>query len=156
MTATAELERALELVPAELDARTRVQVLLGCSKHGGPHTARDREMSEEALALARQIGDQASEATALMQLGLIAASNSGMAEIGSEPLNMVAEARSMATAAKALRPLLAIATNESHLLEGAGEHEAAAQVARQGVASAGSTAWPGRPGRSWPSTTPSR
>jgi ATP/maltotriose-dependent transcriptional regulator MalT len=133
---TADLERALELVPAELDAPARVQILLGCSKHGGPHTARDREMGEEALSLARQIGDQASEATALMQLGLIAASNSGMAEIGSEPLNMVAEARSMATAAKALRPLLAIATNESHLLEGAGEHEAAAQVARQGVVSA--------------------
>jgi DNA-binding CsgD family transcriptional regulator/tetratricopeptide (TPR) repeat protein len=132
----ADLERALELVPAELDAPARVQILLGCGKHGGRHTPRDRETSEEALALARQIGDQASEASALMSLGLIAASHSGMAEIGSAPLNMVAEARSIATEAKALRPLLNIATNESHLLEGAGEHEAAARVARQGVASA--------------------
>ncbi len=136
LDSTTDLERALELVPAELDAVVRVQILVSCGKHGGRHTTRDRQATEEALALARQIGDQASEASALMSMGLIAASNSGMAEIGSAPLNKVVEARTIATAAKAFRLLLAIATNESHLLEGAGEHEAAAQVARQGVVSA--------------------
>jgi DNA-binding CsgD family transcriptional regulator len=132
----ADLERALELVPAELDPAARVQVLVSCGKHGGRHTPRDRETTEQALVLARQIGDQASEASALQSMGSIAASHSGMAEIGSEPLNLVIQARSIATEAKAFRLLLAIATNESHLLEGAGEHEAAAQVARQGVADA--------------------
>ncbi|HEY0716073.1 MAG TPA: AAA family ATPase [Streptosporangiaceae bacterium] len=132
----ADLERALELVPAELDPAARVQLLLTCGKHGGRHSVRDRETTEQALALARQIGDQASEASALMSLGLIGASHSGTADIGSEPLNRVVQARSIATEAKAFRCLLYIATNESHLLEGAGEHEAAAQVARQGVASA--------------------
>ena len=136
LDSTTDLERALELVPAELDPVVRVQVLVSCGKHGGRHTTRDRQATEEALALARQIGDQASEASALMSMGLIAASNSGMAEIGSAPLDKVVEARTIATAAKAFRLLLAIATNESHLLEGAGEHEAAAQVARQGVVSA--------------------
>ncbi len=136
LDSTTDLERALELVPAELDAVVRVQILVSCGKHGGRHTTRDRQATEEALALARQIGDQASEASALMSKGLIAASSSGMAEIGSAPLNTVIEARTIATEAKAFRLLLAIATNESHLLEGAGEHEAAAQVARQGVVSA--------------------
>ena len=132
----ADLDRALELVPAELDAPARVQILVACGKHGGRHSTRDRESSEQALALARKIGDQANEASALQSLGIISTGNSGMAEIGSEPLEMMIEARSLATAANSFRTLLAIATNESHLLEGAGEHEAAAQVARQGVASA--------------------
>jgi DNA-binding CsgD family transcriptional regulator len=131
-----DLERALELVPAGLADGARVQILIACGKHGGRHTTEDRMAAEEALALARQIGDQANEASALQSLGILATGQSGMAEVGSEPLNMVIEARSLATAAKAFRSLLAIATNESHLLEGAGEHEAAARVARQGVASA--------------------
>jgi DNA-binding CsgD family transcriptional regulator len=132
----ADLHRALELVPAELSAPARVQILLSCGKHGGRHVPRDRESSEEALALARKIGDRASEASALMSLGIIATDPSGMAEIGSEPLAMVIEARTIATEVKAFRSLLHIATNESHLLEGAGEHEAAAKVAQQGVARA--------------------
>jgi DNA-binding NarL/FixJ family response regulator len=131
-----DLYRALELVPAELDAAARVQILVSCGKHGSRHTRWDRESAEQALELARQIGDVASEASALQALGIIATGNSGMAEIGSEPLNRVIEARALATRAKAFRSLLAIATNESHLLEGAGEHEAAAKMASQGVASA--------------------
>jgi DNA-binding CsgD family transcriptional regulator len=131
-----DLEEALELVPAGVADTARVQILIACGKHGGRHTVRDRSSAEEALALARQIGDPAHEASALQSLGILATGCSGMAEVGSEPLNMVTEARSLATAAKAFRTLLAIATNESHLLEGAGEHEAAAKVARQGAATA--------------------
>ncbi len=131
-----DLEQALELVPAGVADTARVQILIACGKHGGRHTVQDRTSAEEALALARQIGDPAHEASALQSLGILATGRSGMAEVGSEPLNMVTEARSLATAAKAFRTLLAIATNESHLLEGAGEHEAAAKVARQGAATA--------------------
>ena len=49
---------------------------------------------------------------------------------------MIAEARSLAGKASALRPLLKVAINESHVLEGMGEHGRAAEVARAGIASA--------------------
>ncbi|HEX3752786.1 MAG TPA: LuxR C-terminal-related transcriptional regulator, partial [Streptosporangiaceae bacterium] len=134
--AATDLDRARELVPAELSAPARLQILLSCEKHGSRDRQRDTAFPEEALALARQLGDRASEAKALISLGLLAAEPGGMAVIGSEPLTMVAQARSIATAAQAPRVLLDVAINESHLLEGAGEHEAAAKVARQGAASA--------------------
>jgi DNA-binding CsgD family transcriptional regulator len=134
--AATDLDRARELVPAELSAPARLQILLSCEKHGSRSKQRDSAYPEEALALARQLGDRASEAKALITLGLLAAEPSGMAVTGSEPLAMVNQARSIATAAQAPRVLLDVAINESHLLEGAGEHEAAAKVARQGAASA--------------------
>jgi ATP/maltotriose-dependent transcriptional regulator MalT len=134
--AATDLDRARELVPAELSAPARLQILLSCEKHGSRDKQRDGAFPEEALALARQLGDRASEASALISLGLLAANPGGMAVTGSEPLAMVAQARSLATAAHAPRVLLNVAINESHLLEGAGEHEAAAKVARQGAASA--------------------
>jgi len=133
---TEDLERARELVPAAVSPSARLQILLACEKHGGRHVPRDREMPAEALALARQTGDRASEARALMTLGMIAADPSGMAAPGSEPLALVAEAREIAAAAQDHRALLYVAVNESHLLEGAGEHEAAAAVARQGAKTA--------------------
>jgi DNA-binding CsgD family transcriptional regulator len=133
---TEDLERARELVPASVSAPARLQILLACEKHGGRHVPRDPTMPEEALALARQTGDRASEARALMTLGMVASDPSGMAAAGSKPLAMVAEARSIAAAARDHRALLYVAVNESHLLEGAGEHEAAATVARKGAATA--------------------
>jgi DNA-binding CsgD family transcriptional regulator len=71
-----------------------------------------------------------------MRLALIAADPGGMAAPGSEALELLARARAFAEQAKAYPPLLQAAINESHLLEGAGEHEAAAAVARQGIARA--------------------
>ena len=59
-----------------------------------------------------------------------------MAPPGSEALHMVARARAIAAEANAYKTLLYVAINESHLLEGAGEHDAAAEVARQGVTTA--------------------
>ena len=49
---------------------------------------------------------------------------------------MFAEARSLAGRTGTYRPLLQVAINESHVLEGMGEHERAARVARAGIASA--------------------
>ncbi len=49
---------------------------------------------------------------------------------------MVARAKEIARRGNAYKSLLHVAINESHLLEGAGEHEAAAEVARQGVVTA--------------------
>jgi tetratricopeptide (TPR) repeat protein len=108
-----DLKRALELVPAGLAPAARTQVLVSMACHGGRHRPDDRAAAEEALTLARQVGDSASEA-----------------------MNLVAQARSIASGANAYKTILHVAINESHLLEGAGEHKAAAEVARQGVARA--------------------
>ena len=51
-------------------------------------------------------------------------------------LDLLEQARALAEQAQAHGALLRAATYESHLLEGVGEHERAAQAARQGVASA--------------------
>jgi ATP/maltotriose-dependent transcriptional regulator MalT len=133
---SADLKRALELVPADLApaARTRVLVSLAC--HGGRHRPSDRAAAEEALKLARQAGDLSSEANALLSLAAACCDPGGMALPGSEGLDLVAQARSIASGANAYKTILHVAINESHLLEGAGEHEAAAEVARQGVARA--------------------
>ena len=72
-------------------------------------------------------------------------------------LEMLAEARSLAGQAGAFRPLLHVAINESHVLEGMGEHERAAQVARgRHRQRAGLRARPLDRDASWRSTWPSR
>jgi ATP/maltotriose-dependent transcriptional regulator MalT len=131
-----DLDRALALVPAEMSPSARARILLSCGKSGARHRAQDRAAAQEALALARQAGDAGLEASALMTLAVIAASPGGMATPGSESLELLARARAFAERAKAYPPLLRAAINESHLLEGAGQHEAAAAVARQGIARA--------------------
>jgi DNA-binding CsgD family transcriptional regulator len=131
-----DLRQALELVPAELSPSARTRILLSCVRHGNKHGPTYHAEAEEALALARQAGDTGSEASALVTLAIVAADPAGMASKGSESLELIARARSIAGEAKEYRPLLHAAINESHLLEGAGEHEAAAEVARQGIASA--------------------
>jgi DNA-binding CsgD family transcriptional regulator/tetratricopeptide (TPR) repeat protein len=131
-----ELQQALQLVPADFAPSARARILMSSGKHAGNCDPQDRPMAVEALALARQVGDAGTEANALLTLALIAAHPGGMARQGSEPLDLIAQARSIADEARAYQPLLQAATNESHLLEGAGEHEAAAEVARRGIASA--------------------
>ena len=131
-----DLKRALELVPAGLSPAARTLILVSIACHGGRHRPEDRAAAEEALTLARQVGDSASEANALLSLAVTLSDPGGMALRGSEAMDMVAQARSIARGANAYKTLLHVAINESHLLEGAGEHEAAAEVARQGVASA--------------------
>ena len=51
-------------------------------------------------------------------------------------LRLFGEARALAGRNGALRPLVHAAINESHVLEGTGEHERAAQLARDGITSA--------------------
>src|SRR6516165_7318871 len=60
------------------------------------------------------------------------------ARAGDEPvaLETLGLARAVAGRAGAYEPLLQAVINESHLLEGMGEHERAAEVARAGIASA--------------------
>ncbi len=130
-----DLKRALGLVPADLAPAARTRVLVSVACHGGRHRPCDRAAAEEALRLARQVGDLSSEGHALLSLAATLCPG-GMALPGSEGLDLIAQARSIASGTNAYETILHVAINESHLLEGAGEHEAAAEVARQGIARA--------------------
>jgi DNA-binding CsgD family transcriptional regulator len=128
-----DLRAALELVPAGLGDAARARVLVSESKYlAEPHGPEGRIAAEEALSLAQRVGDAATQVNALCELACIE-SHSGN---DLAALAMLAEARSLAAKAGALRPLLHAAINESHILEGMGEHERAAEVARAGIASA--------------------
>ena len=129
----ADLEAALDLVPPGVADSARAQVLLIMVKHAWPPRAPQASAAvDEALGLARQAGDGATEASALIEQAMI------QARAGDEPvaLETLGLARAVAGRAGAYEPLLQAVINESHLLEGMGEHERAAEVARAGIASA--------------------
>ena len=134
---TGDLQEALALVPAGVSASARAQVLLGLARFG--YTANQRAFAQEALDLARQVGDTFAEVNALLIVATSTTSPGGQAASGSEALTLIAEARTLATRADDARSLLRAAALESHLLEGAGEHERAARVARQGMRDAEAT-----------------
>jgi ATP/maltotriose-dependent transcriptional regulator MalT len=127
-----DLLEALEYVPAEVSPGTRIDILLELA-HCPPKITVERSYAEEALAIARQIGDEAQEANALLTLAMFNAEPGGQASSGSGPLELVEQARDMAGRHGAEEVLLAAAVGESHLLEGAGEHERAAAAARRGT-----------------------
>jgi DNA-binding CsgD family transcriptional regulator len=127
-----ELEEALVYVPADVSAASRIEVLLALA-HCPPKITVERSYVEEAMALARQAGDEASEAEALLTLAFFRADPGQQAASGSGPLELVAQARDLAGHRGAQSVLLRAAVAESHLLEGAGEHELAAEAARRGT-----------------------
>ena len=94
--------------------------------HCPPKITIERSYAEEALALARQAGDEAKEAGALLTLAMFNADPGQEAASDSGPLELITQARDMAGRRGAEDVLLVAAVNESHLLEGAGEHEHAA------------------------------
>ena len=131
-----DLERALDLVPAEVSPATRAQILLDIARCD-PEVSRDRSYAEEALTLARQAGDQAVEANALVTLAMFQADAAAQqAGPDSEAIRQIAAGRALAEHTGAHDLLIKAAINESHLLEGAGEHELAAEAAARGVAAA--------------------
>src|SRR5215471_966491 len=127
-----ELREAVRLMPASPPSAARARMLAMCAKR--METSNEPgayAMAEEALALARQTGDAATEAYAL-----ITVAHAPGHELNAENLEMLAQARALAERAQAYDALLQATVTESDLLEGMGEHERAAQVARQGVISA--------------------
>jgi ATP/maltotriose-dependent transcriptional regulator MalT len=123
---------ALQTVPADAPA-ARLAILLSAARCM-PHVPDESCYAEEALALARQTGDEASEANALMSLAMFHAGAGQESGTGSDPVELIAQARSMAERAGAYDVVAKAAINESHLLEGAGEHERAVEAARRGAA----------------------
>jgi DNA-binding CsgD family transcriptional regulator len=128
-----ELREALRLMPAEPPSVARAQMLAGCARR--MDIAKDPgalAMAEEALAVARQTDDAATEAYAML-IAVVAADPQGQSP---RTLEILGRARDLAERAQAHGPQLQAFVSESHMLHGMGEYERAAQVARQGVAKA--------------------
>ncbi len=128
----ASLQAALDLVPPGAADGARAQILVNMARYArqlrGPEAS---AAIDEALVLARRAGDAATQATALLELGLLR-SHAGDDTAAMEVFGL---AHSVAAQAGAYEPQLWAAINESHVLEGIGEHEKAAEVARAGIAS---------------------
>jgi DNA-binding CsgD family transcriptional regulator len=128
-----DLRAALALVPAGLDDAARARVLVSEARYlVNPFSPQARLAAAEALSLARQVGAAETQVSALCELAMIEA-NDGRDEAA---LRLFGEARALAGRNGELRPLMYAAINESHVLEGAGQHDRAAQVARDGITSA--------------------
>jgi DNA-binding CsgD family transcriptional regulator len=129
----ADLQAALDLVPPGVADAVRAQVLLSVAHSTWPkHGPEAAAAIDEALGLARRAGDAATEAAVLPDLAIVQ-SRSGDDATALETVRL---ARAIAGRAGAYEPLLSAVTNEAHVLEGIGEHEQAADVARAGIASA--------------------
>jgi DNA-binding CsgD family transcriptional regulator len=132
----ADLREALSLVGDGQHERERASVLatLAMRLSKGTATAEARDAALQALELAEQTGDLATQATAMSVLAALG-HNDGPG-ISDTELGMLARARSLAIQAGDHHLVLNTSIGESHLLEGLGEHERAAQVARDGIAEA--------------------
>jgi ATP/maltotriose-dependent transcriptional regulator MalT len=128
-----DVREALRLVPPDAPgAAVRRRVLSWLATWPELSSgAEARAAIEEALQLARQAGDLDTEAHALITRAVL-----DYREDGALSLDLLDQARNLAEKGHAYSAQLRVAVNESHLLEGVGDHERAAQVARQGVASA--------------------
>jgi len=122
---------ALQVAPADAPA-VRIPILLSAARCV-PVVAMERSYAEEALALAREAGDEVNEAAALLTLAMFQAGAGQQAGAGSGPVELIAQARAMAVRAGAHSQVAKAAVNSSHLLEGAGEHELALEAARRGI-----------------------
>jgi DNA-binding CsgD family transcriptional regulator len=127
------LQAALDLLPPGVGDAARARILVDLARYTGRLRGPEAlAVLDEALELARQTGEAATEATALLELGLVRS----LAGDDTAALEVFAQASSVAARAGAYEPQLWSAINESHVLEGMGEHEKAAEVARAGIASA--------------------
>ncbi|MFI6789306.1 AAA family ATPase [Nonomuraea sp. NPDC050383] len=129
-----DLRQAAALV-ADGPIRLRAQVMENLARmlHGTDLWPERIATAQQAIDLARQGGDPTVEARAL--IALTWARCRDYSEVDAH-LGGFAEARRLALGADAYNALLACAISESDTLEGAGRHERAAQVAREGVAEA--------------------
>ncbi|WP_281284062.1 helix-turn-helix transcriptional regulator [Nonomuraea deserti] len=130
-----DLRQAAALVPSEEPSKVRAQVLESLARM--LHRPEDLPERLATAQLARQIGhdvgDANVEAHALIDY---AWARWGYSEI-EDQLGAFGEARRIASGGGAYNALMRCAISESDALEGAGRHERAAQVAREGVAEAG-------------------
>lgn len=130
-----DLKKAAELTRTDGPTKLRAQILATLAMLlNEPADWPDKlSTAEEAVEVARQTGDDTTEADALVTL---AWARYDYTRVESE-LTTFDEANALAARAGAYYTLMRSAISESDQLEGAGWHERAAQVARDGVAKAG-------------------
>ncbi|SNS68952.1 regulatory protein, luxR family [Streptosporangium subroseum] len=129
-----DLRTAVPLVPTDPPTSLRARVLESLARvlHA-PDTWEERgALAEEAIRVAHQVGDAATEAHALVTL---AWSRYRYSEVESQVVAYT-RAREIAGRAGNYSALLRTAISESDSLEGAGRHAEAAEVARRGIADA--------------------
>src|SRR5262249_44292394 len=96
-----ELREAARLMPASPPSAARARMLARCAKRMVTSSEPGaRAMAEEALALARQTGDAATEAYALITVAEAHAHAPGY-ELNAQNLEMLAQARALAERAQA-------------------------------------------------------
>jgi DNA-binding CsgD family transcriptional regulator len=127
-----DFSAALAIVPADAPA-ARIPILLAAARCV-PVVAVERSYAEEALALARRAGDEANEANALLTLAMFRAGVGQQSDVGSDPMELIAQASTMAERTGEHDLVAKAAISSSHLLEGAGRHELAVEAARRGTA----------------------
>jgi DNA-binding CsgD family transcriptional regulator len=134
--AVADLREALSLVADGQHERERAAVLATLAMRLGKTSAwaQARAAAVQALELAERTHDLATQASALSTMAALGHIDGP--GISAAELDMLARARSLASQAGDHHLVLNTSIFESHLLEGLGEHERAAQVARDGVAEA--------------------
>ncbi|MEO3869299.1 AAA family ATPase [Nonomuraea sp. B12E4] len=130
-----DLRRAAELTPSGKPSKLRGQVLESLSRmlHRPEDWPERHATARLAMEIAHEVGDRNTEAHALVTFTW---SHACYSEIDAQ-LEAFAEARRIAHRAGAYNALTRCAISESDALEGAGRHEGAAQVARNGVREAG-------------------
>jgi ATP/maltotriose-dependent transcriptional regulator MalT len=133
-----DLRQALGLVSDGAHEPVRARVLASLAhqqrKAGDPQ---GRRTAEEAVVIARQAGELATEAAALNYLAMIDGdSATASPDRRADALEMLGRARSLASQAGDYHEVLAAAIHESHILEGMGEHARAVEAARSGLADA--------------------
>ncbi|MFG3436625.1 AAA family ATPase [Nonomuraea sp. NPDC047897] len=130
-----DLRQAAALVSDGGPLKLRAQVLENLARmlHAPDVWSERIATSQRAIELARQVGEPAVEATALIALTWARCQRFSRID---EELAGFAEVRRLALAAGDPNALIGGAISESDVLEGAGRHDRAARVAREGLAEA--------------------
>ncbi|MER5997111.1 AAA family ATPase [Nonomuraea angiospora] len=126
-----DLREAAALVASDRPTKLHAQVLETLSRmlHGREVWSERLATSRLAMKIGHELGDRKVEAHALIDLTW---ARFGFSEIEAQ-LEAFAEARRLAGGDEAYNALMRCAISESDALEGAGRHERAAQVARDGI-----------------------
>jgi DNA-binding CsgD family transcriptional regulator len=127
-----DLRRALSLLPSEPPTSSRAKVMssLAAALMLKPATDESLELAREALEVARTVGDRRTEANLLNIIGVDLAS-AGETQAGLDKIQRSLEL-SIELGNDELRTRAHV--NLSDVLEGLGQHEESAEIAREGVA----------------------
>jgi DNA-binding CsgD family transcriptional regulator len=127
-----DLREAIRLVPVDDPSRARVLAALAARLLDVPQHDEAQLVAEEALELARRVGDAQTEALALVVAATVRAR---FGQLAAE-LPRLHEAQRIAESIGANDRLMRAIHAEAQLLEAYGQHERAIEVARRGIATA--------------------